>query len=45
MVIVRFMMPIICDDGVDLGNAKNVESRDMLPSAVHVACVAIGVLP
>ena len=44
-ISIRFMMMMICDDGVDLGNAKNVESRGMLPSAVHVAYVAIGVLP
>ena len=40
--LVRFMMVLvgmtmICDAGDDLGNAKNVESSGMLPSAVHVA--------
>ena len=39
---VRFMMVLvgmtmICDAGDNLGNAKNVESSGMLPSAVHVA--------
>ena len=35
MVLVK--MTMICDAGDDLGNAKNVESSGMLPSAVHVA--------
>ena len=35
MVLVK--MTMICVAGDDLGNAKNVESSGMLPSAVHVA--------
>ena len=41
-MLVLVGMTMIGDVGDDLGNVKNVESSNMLPSAVHVA---IGALP